>query len=41
MLKKIFALSVKQTQKKPKKKRIFSTPNYFFPNKKSKTPSFS
>ena len=40
MLKKIFALSVKQTQKKPKKKRIFSTPNFFFPDKKSKTPSF-
>ena len=40
MLNKIFLLSSKNIQKKPKIKRMFNTSNFFFPKHKSKTPSF-
>ena len=40
MLNKIFHLTKKPSPKKKLKKRILSTPNYFFPPKKPKTPSY-
>ena len=40
MLNKIFLLSSKNIQKKPKIKKMFNTSNFFFPKHKSKTPSF-
>ena len=40
MLNKIFLLTKKPSSKKKLKKRMLSTPNYFFPKKKPKTPSY-
>ena len=40
MLNKIFLLSKKPSPKKRLKKRILSIPNYFFPSKKPKKPSY-
>ena len=40
MLNKIFLLTKKPSSKKKLKKRMLSTPNYFFPQKKPKTPSY-